>query len=175
MRLVLRHAWLNLWDKHMTTGRINQVSRAEFKRGAGRAWARADVPSKEASAAEMFLQLSRSPGATRQTTTFPSVEGSTLRWARVAVARTTKSLKEQKFTRGVWSRVVPAASASRHQNLLLAVSNRGELRAQTSVERTARESQQLDAKQIAVRRLPGRCPQLCSALSYTRPHVSLTG
>ena len=27
MRLVLRHAWLNLWDKHMTTGRINQVSR----------------------------------------------------------------------------------------------------------------------------------------------------
>ena len=26
MRLVLRHAWLNLWDKHMTTGRINQVA-----------------------------------------------------------------------------------------------------------------------------------------------------
>ena len=24
--LILRHAWLNLWDKHMTTGRINQVS-----------------------------------------------------------------------------------------------------------------------------------------------------
>jgi len=23
---VLRHAWLNLWDKHMTTGRINQVT-----------------------------------------------------------------------------------------------------------------------------------------------------
>ena len=23
--LTLRHAWLNLWDKHMTTGRINQV------------------------------------------------------------------------------------------------------------------------------------------------------
>ena len=23
---MLRHAWLNLWDKHMTTGRINQVS-----------------------------------------------------------------------------------------------------------------------------------------------------
>ena len=23
---ILRHAWLNLWDKHMTTGRINQVS-----------------------------------------------------------------------------------------------------------------------------------------------------
>ena len=22
----LRHAWLNLWDKHMTTGRINQVA-----------------------------------------------------------------------------------------------------------------------------------------------------
>ena len=22
---ILRHAWLNLWDKHMTTGRINQV------------------------------------------------------------------------------------------------------------------------------------------------------
>ena len=25
--LILRHAWLNLWDKHMTTGRINQVSK----------------------------------------------------------------------------------------------------------------------------------------------------
>ena len=24
-KLNLRHAWLNLWDKHMTTGRINQV------------------------------------------------------------------------------------------------------------------------------------------------------
>ena len=23
---VLRHAWLNLWDKHMTTGRINQIT-----------------------------------------------------------------------------------------------------------------------------------------------------
>ena len=22
----LRHAWLNLWDKHMTTGRINQIA-----------------------------------------------------------------------------------------------------------------------------------------------------
>ena len=26
MRLVLRHAWLNLWDKHMATGRINQIT-----------------------------------------------------------------------------------------------------------------------------------------------------
>ena len=25
--LILGHAWLNLWDKHMTTGRINQVIR----------------------------------------------------------------------------------------------------------------------------------------------------
>ena len=24
--LILTHAWLNLWDKHMTTGRINQVT-----------------------------------------------------------------------------------------------------------------------------------------------------
>ena len=23
---ILRHAWLNLWDKHMTTGRINQIA-----------------------------------------------------------------------------------------------------------------------------------------------------
>ena len=32
--LKLRHAWLNLWDKHMTTGRINQVtiSRTLYKR-----------------------------------------------------------------------------------------------------------------------------------------------
>ena len=25
-QFILRHAWLNLWDKHMTTGRINQVA-----------------------------------------------------------------------------------------------------------------------------------------------------
>ena len=28
--LILRHAWLNLWDKHMTTGRINQVSKNQL-------------------------------------------------------------------------------------------------------------------------------------------------
>ena len=28
--LILRHAWLNLWDKHMTTGRINQVATSSF-------------------------------------------------------------------------------------------------------------------------------------------------
>ena len=27
----LRHAWLNLWDKHMTTGRINQVATFKHK------------------------------------------------------------------------------------------------------------------------------------------------
>jgi hypothetical protein len=27
---ILRHAWLNLWDKHMTTGRINQVTTFHF-------------------------------------------------------------------------------------------------------------------------------------------------
>ena len=27
---ILRHAWLNLWDKHMTTGRINQVTTNHF-------------------------------------------------------------------------------------------------------------------------------------------------
>ncbi len=27
---ILRHAWLNLWDKHMTTGRINQVTTFPF-------------------------------------------------------------------------------------------------------------------------------------------------
>lgn len=28
---ILRHAWLNLWDKHMTTGRINQVTLVKKK------------------------------------------------------------------------------------------------------------------------------------------------
>lgn len=28
---VLRHAWLNLKDKHMTTGRINQVDKSSKK------------------------------------------------------------------------------------------------------------------------------------------------
>ena len=29
---ILRHAWLNLWDKHMTTGRINQVTISRLQR-----------------------------------------------------------------------------------------------------------------------------------------------
>ena len=29
---ILRHAWLNLWDKHMTTGRINQVTISQLQR-----------------------------------------------------------------------------------------------------------------------------------------------
>ena len=29
---ILRHAWLNLWDKHMTTGRINQVTTFQLRR-----------------------------------------------------------------------------------------------------------------------------------------------
>jgi hypothetical protein len=29
LRLKLGHAWLSLWDKHMTTGRINQVENHE--------------------------------------------------------------------------------------------------------------------------------------------------
>ncbi len=29
---ILRHAWLNLWDKHMTTGRINQLTISGFTR-----------------------------------------------------------------------------------------------------------------------------------------------
>ena len=32
---ILRHAWLNLWDKHMTTGRINQVTTFQVQRQAG--------------------------------------------------------------------------------------------------------------------------------------------
>ena len=32
--LILRHAWLNLWDKHMTTGRINQVTILRLRRPA---------------------------------------------------------------------------------------------------------------------------------------------
>ena len=28
--LILTHAWLNLWDKHMTTGRINQVTILQY-------------------------------------------------------------------------------------------------------------------------------------------------
>ena len=30
---ILRHAWLNLWDKHMTTGRINQITILRQPRG----------------------------------------------------------------------------------------------------------------------------------------------
>ncbi len=28
---ILRNAWLNLWDKHMTTGRINQVTTFQMR------------------------------------------------------------------------------------------------------------------------------------------------
>ena len=34
--LILRHAWLNLLDKHMTTGRINQVTTLRTTGPAGR-------------------------------------------------------------------------------------------------------------------------------------------
>ena len=33
---ILRHAWLNLWDKHMTTGRINQVTTFRITPSRGR-------------------------------------------------------------------------------------------------------------------------------------------
>ena len=37
---ILRHAWLSLWDKHMTTGRINQVTTGTTERAiAPRHWA----------------------------------------------------------------------------------------------------------------------------------------
>ena len=34
---ILRHAWLNLWDKHMTTGRINQVCKRKTEKKRKRA------------------------------------------------------------------------------------------------------------------------------------------
>ena len=40
--LILRHAWLNLWDKHMTTGRINQVTILT-----PRPWGVGDAPPKQ--------------------------------------------------------------------------------------------------------------------------------
>ena len=46
--LILRHAWLNLWDKHMTTGRINQVSNAVPSRETRRAEAQSASISREA-------------------------------------------------------------------------------------------------------------------------------
>ena len=36
MMLILRHAWLNLLDKHMTTGRINQVAVVVLVHDSGR-------------------------------------------------------------------------------------------------------------------------------------------
>ena len=41
-RFILRHAWLNLWDERMTTGRINQV--AIFPRVCGKRLQKTTVP-----------------------------------------------------------------------------------------------------------------------------------
>ena len=35
---ILRHAWLNLWDKHMTTGRINQVTTFQITHKWAKSW-----------------------------------------------------------------------------------------------------------------------------------------
>ena len=39
MRLALRHAWLNLWDKHMTNGRINKGNVTVVRFPTRAAWA----------------------------------------------------------------------------------------------------------------------------------------
>jgi hypothetical protein len=50
---ILRHAWLNLWDKHMTTGRINQVT--TFQNLA--AWEQQRAPNtRQAPMGPTFLQ-----------------------------------------------------------------------------------------------------------------------
>ena len=77
MRLVLRHAWLNLWDKHMTTGRINQVSRLEFSSNQ-----RSNPPASTCIKtlrfcwAQLVREQSRGTGASSQHTTLPSVSKS---------------------------------------------------------------------------------------------------
>ena len=46
--LILRHAWLNLWDKHMTTGRINQVMCTSKP-----------SPSEQACKCHQYIQITR--------------------------------------------------------------------------------------------------------------------
>ena len=41
---ILRHAWLNLWDKHMTTGRINQVTLLSTTKNLLRPWGTKQTP-----------------------------------------------------------------------------------------------------------------------------------
>ena len=41
---ILRHAWLNLWDKHMTTGRINQVTLLSTAKNLPRPWGTKQTP-----------------------------------------------------------------------------------------------------------------------------------
>ena len=90
MRLVLRHAWLNLWDKHMTTGRINQVTLYEMQEQRGRR------RTNPASQAKRISNVHRSND--RQTTNETSRPSrySTIRWSRDSLARRTKPPTKQK-------------------------------------------------------------------------------
>ena len=79
-RAVLRHAWLNLWDKHMTTGRINQVA---VRTGRGHEGASPTWPLQSIETAlptSVYLQVTHKGGrryrghrSRRQLTVFPSV------------------------------------------------------------------------------------------------------
>lgn len=56
---ILRHAWLNLWDKHMTTGRINQVTTIRNAPGRGASTPRYRLPCGCPPSAGVHQQIRR--------------------------------------------------------------------------------------------------------------------
>ena len=71
--LILRHAWLNLWDKHMTTGRINQITPSALRAGCE------NIPI--ACVAHVFSSKKYPTGGATAAVYFPSKEVSTRRRA----------------------------------------------------------------------------------------------
>ena len=80
---ILRHAWLNLWDKHMTTGRINQVSLLDIEKRSKR-----NEPIRPSPKPDKERRAEVGPGAKEQAhtwilhTVFPHPNSNLLFWTR---------------------------------------------------------------------------------------------
>ena len=167
MRLVLRHAWLNLWDKHMTTGRINQVTLYEMQEQRGR---RRTNPASQAKRISTFIGQTTD----RQPTKLPVRRDIQRSDDREIPSHGERSLPRNKNQPELWSRAVPAASASRRQNRLLAVDSpvKG---TRCLLAPRAREKQPRSAAKPGLSPVP-RCSPLpplarFARTHHTRPHI----
>ena len=76
---ILRHAWLNLWDKHMTTGRINQVTvqrpRARARKWLGELLGPIAGPGRSPGVCHRSFQLTVAPKSRPSSPAAPAPQG----------------------------------------------------------------------------------------------------